>query len=242
MSINNREDANRYYQLVNELVDDYITNSKIRPSNLKRYLQPGSERFNKFLTRNNLKEVNGIDRVLADVIDDRVNMEVDGVLTFENFKYFESDEFKVSSLKQCLYKGIEKSDINMEKILADVFDTNLGSIDIIDADKHLFDINDWNGKNIEVLIYSLEELKVIEGNMLDHLYDELCKKDVKLTDNISVKLSDLVKRDIFEDKMYGIFKIDENNTPDFLIKLISDLCNMSYHKSFNGHFIWVNLG
>ena len=54
MSINNREDANRYYQLVNELVDDYMNNSKIKPSNLKRYLQPGSDRFNKFLSRNNL--------------------------------------------------------------------------------------------------------------------------------------------------------------------------------------------
>jgi len=240
MSINNREDANRYYQLVNELVDDYMNKSKIRPSNLKRYLQPGSERFNKFISRNNLKDVSGIERVLEDVIDDRVNMEVDGVLTFENFKYFESDEFKVSSLKQCLYKGIEKSDINMEKILADVFDTNIGSIDIIDTERHLFDINDWNGKNIEVLIYSLEELKVIEGNIFDYLYNELCKKDIELTSNIRVKLSDLVKRDIFEDKMYGIFKINEDgNTPDFLIKLISDLTNMSYHKSFNNYFIWV---
>ena len=39
MAINNREDANRYYQIVNELVDDYLDKWKIRPSNLKRYLQ-----------------------------------------------------------------------------------------------------------------------------------------------------------------------------------------------------------
>ena len=240
MSINNREDANKYYQKINELIDDYMDKWKIRPSNLKRYLQPGSERFNKFLLRNDLKEVNGIDRVLSDVIDDRVNMETDGVLTFESFKFFESDEFKVSNLKGSLYKGVEKSDLNMEKVLADVFDTNLGSIDVVDSDKHFFKVNDWNGKNINVLIYSLEELKVIEGNIFDYLYNELCKKDIELTSNIHVKLSDLVKRDIFEDKMYGIFKINEDgNTPDFLIKLISDITNMSYQKSFNNYFIWV---
>ena len=51
MSINNREDANRYYQVINGLVDDYLDKWKVRPSNLKRYLQPGSERFNKFLER-----------------------------------------------------------------------------------------------------------------------------------------------------------------------------------------------
>lgn len=55
--INSREDANRYYQMINGLVDDYLDKWKIRPSNLKRYLQPGSERFNKFLERNKLKEV-----------------------------------------------------------------------------------------------------------------------------------------------------------------------------------------
>ena len=85
--INNREDANKYYQQVNELIDEYIDKWKIKPSSLGRYLKPGSDRFNKLLGRNNLKEVNGIDRVLSDVIEDRVNMERDAVLTFENFKF-----------------------------------------------------------------------------------------------------------------------------------------------------------
>ena len=39
MSINNREDANKYYQTINDLVDDYIDKWKIKPSNLKRYLE-----------------------------------------------------------------------------------------------------------------------------------------------------------------------------------------------------------
>ena len=54
MSIRNSDDANRYYQLLNELVDEYMEKGKIRPSNLRRYLEPGSERFKKFLIRNKL--------------------------------------------------------------------------------------------------------------------------------------------------------------------------------------------
>jgi hypothetical protein len=142
MSIKSREDANKYYQLVNELIDEYMDRGKIRPSNLKRYLQPGGERFKKFLTRNKLNEITGIERILSDVIEDRANMESDGVLTFESFKFFESDVFKTSSLKQCFYKGLEKADIEMEKALADFFDTNLGSIDVVDSDKHVFFIDD----------------------------------------------------------------------------------------------------
>ena len=235
MSIKSREDANKYYQIVNELVDEYMSKGKIRPSNLKRYLQPGSERFKKFLIRNKLNEITGIDRVLSDVIEDRANMESDGVLTFENFKFFESDEFKIASMKQCLYKGIEKADLNMEKVLADVFDTNLGSIDIVDSERHCFKIEEED----VAFIYSKEDIDIIESNIIDHLYDELCKKDVVLTDDISMNLSDLVGKEAF------IEKLDEFFTEEFLLKLIGGLLDSEYYKEGEGigkgnYFIWKN--
>ena len=236
MSIKSREDANKYYQIVNELVDEYMSKGKIRPSNLKRYLQPGSERFKKFLIRNKLNEITGIDRVLSDVIEDRANMESDGVLTFENFKFFESDEFKIASMKQCLYKGIEKADLKMEKVLADIFDTNLGSIDIVDSEKHCFKIEDEE----EVFIYSKEDISVIGLNIIDHLYDELCKKEVVLADDISINLSDLVGKESFEKKMNDFFN------EEFLLKLIGKLLDSEYYKEGESvgkgnHFVWRKL-
>jgi hypothetical protein len=234
MSINTREDANKYYQMINNLVDEYTEKNKIRPSNLKRYLQPGSERFNRFLERNKLKDIKGASVILKDIIEDRDSMEKDGVITFESFKMFESEEFKIHSMKQCLYKGIEKATQKMEKVLADHFDTNLGDIDIIDADKHIFKINDWNNYDAEVVIYSKEELEVIEGNMIDHLYSELSKSKISLTDSISIELSDLVKKEAFESKMLDFF------TEDFLIKTISDLLNGEFHKGKDSsNFIWI---
>jgi len=232
MSIKSREDANKYYQIVNELVDEYMSKGKIRPSNLKRYLQPGSERFKKFLIRNKLNEITGIDRVLSDIIEDRANMESDGVLTFENFKFFESDEFKIASMKQCLYKGIEKADLSMEKVLADVFDTNLGSIDIVDSEKHCFKIEEE-----EVFIYSKEDIDIIGLNIIEHLYEELCKKEVVLADDISINLSDLVGKEAFEKKMHDFF------TEEFLLKLIGKLLDSEYYKEGENvgkgnHFIW----
>jgi hypothetical protein len=236
MSIKSREDANKYYQIVNELVDEYMSKGKIRPSNLKRYLQPGSERFKKFLIRNKLNEITGIDRVLSDVIEDRANMESDGVLTFESFKFFESDEFKIASMKQCIYKSIEKADLNMEKVLADVFDTNLGSIDIVDSEKHCFKIEDED----EVFIYSKEDIDIIGLNIIDHLYDELCKKDVVLAEDISMNLSDLVGKESFEKKMHDFF------TEEFLLKLIGKLLDSEYYKEGENvgkgnYFVWKKL-
>ena len=244
MSIKSREDANKYYQLVNELVDEYMSKGKIRPSNLKRYLEPGGERFKKFLIRNKLNEITGIDRVLSDVIEDRASMESDGVLTFESFKFFESDEFKISSMRQCLYKGIEKADLNMEKALADVFDTNLGSIDVVDSDKHAFYIED---EMLDVVCFSLEDMKIIENNVVEYLYSELKKKEVDLIGisqggNLSINLGDFISSN---ESVFNAFdeairkKLDDGE----LIAIIENLLSEEYSgyaemKSERGYYIW----
>lgn len=239
MSIKGREDANKYYQLINNLVDEYTERWKIRPSNLKRYLKPGSERFNKFLERNKLKEVIGSERVLRDIIEDRAGMESDGVFTFESYKLLESEEFKIESLKQCLYKGIEKSTMEMEKILADHFDTNLGSIDIIDPHKHIFKLEDWEGDDRKVVIYSLEELDIIKYNILDFIYEELSKKTVKLTESIEMELDSIIDYDVFFSKAEVKFN------DQFIVKIITDSLGSEYifegtDKVTNGnYFIWI---
>lgn len=236
MSINNREDANKYYQMINDLVDEYTEKNKIRPSNLKRYLQPGSERFNRFLERNKLKDIKGASIILKDIIEDRESMEKDGVITFESFKMFESEEFKIHSMKQCLYKGIEKATQQMEKVLADHFDTNLGDIDIVDADKHIFKISDWNNHDIKVVIYSKEEMDVILTNIVEHLYGELSKKKIELSQHISIELSDLIKEDAFATKIENIL------TGDLAKKLISDCLDngFNFKDEFKGYFIWIS--
>lgn len=240
MSINTREDANKYYQLINELVDEYIDKWKIRPSRLGKYLRPGSDRFNKFLMRNNLSEVKGAEVILKDIIEDRVHMEKDGVMTFESFHLFESDDFKIDSMKECLYKGIEKADIKMEKILADVFDTNLGSIDIVDADKHIFKIEDWEGEDKKVIIYSDEDLEVIKTNMVENLYEELRKKKVELSSKVSVDLGDLIREDDFTGMMSDQLDKTDNFTNSLLNEIITDLLEFDFKQEESGYFIWIS--
>ncbi len=236
MSIDNTNSANGYYKLVNELVDDYIEKWKIRPSNLKKYLKPGSQRFSKFIERNKLADIKGIERVVTDVIDDRYHMERDGVLKFEAYKYFESNEFKIDSLKRCLYKGIEKSTINMEKILADYFDANLGDIDIVDADKHIFKLSNWENKDWKIVIYTDEELDVILTNIIEFLYEELSKKKIELSEHISIELSDLINKENFSTKIENIL------TDELAKKLISDCLDdgFKFKSEFKKHYIWVS--
>lgn len=222
MSISSREDANKYYQVVNKLVDEYIDTWKIKPTNLKKYLKVGSDKFEKFIERNGLKDVNGIKQVISDIIEDRVHMETDGVLTFESFKVFESDEFKITSLIQCLYKGIGKTDIKTEKFLADHFDTNLSQIDIIDSDKHMFKINNWENEDLLVIVYNKDEFDIIRENIKEYLLYELLQKQVDLIVGVSVKLEGLIDKEKFETEI-------ESKLTD---KVITDLINDSLESNY----------
>jgi hypothetical protein len=223
MSISSREDANKYYQVVNKLVDEYMDKWKIRPTNLKRYLKNGSDKFEKFIERNGLKDINGIKQVINDVIDDRVHMESDGVLTFESFKVFESDDFKITSLIQCLYKGIGKTDIKAEKFLADHFDTNLSQIDIVDSDKHLFKVTNWENDDLLAIVYSKDEMDIIKSNIVEYLTDDLLKEEFDLL-GLTVILSNIVDR--FKAESYIESKLDDERITD----LINNSLTQNYTK------------
>jgi len=236
MSIKTREDANNYYQLINGLIDDYIDNHKIRPTKLSAYLKPGGQRFNKFLERNKLKDIKGAEIILKDIIEDREHMEKDGVITFESFKLLESTEFKASEIKECLYKGIDKADLNMEKILADYFDVNLGSIDIIDSDKHKFKIEDWKNDDWICVVYSSEELEVIKTNVIDHLYSEISSQKLTLVEGLELNIGELVTEEKFDE----VF--NKEISEDKFIKLITTSLgeDWTFEKNFREYFIWIS--
>ena len=236
MSINNREDANRYYQLINGLIDDYIDNHKIRPSRLSSYLKPGGQRFNKFLERNKLKDIKGAEIILKDVIEDREHMEKDGVIKFESFNLLESQEYKISTLKQCLYKGVEKADLNMEKVLADYFDVNLGSIDVVDSDKHKFKIEDWKNDDWLVVIYSKEEIDTIKENLFDHFYEIISEKKIEIIEGLNINLTELINRELFENKITKI--ITDNKLKEIITKSLGD--DWSFEKEFREYFIFIS--
>lgn len=234
MSIS-REELNNYYNKVNSLVDDYVEKWKIRPSQLKRYFKPGSENFNRLIERSGISNYNGAKQILIDVLDDRLAEEQDGVITFESFKLYESSEFKYSSVRECLYRGINRADITMEKSLADYFDTNLGDIDIVDAEKHIFSINDWQGDNLQVVVYSSDEVETILDNLVDFIFEELMQKKIEIISNISLNVSSLISDDSAKEEIRG--KIDKMK-----IDLITDIIGSGFnYETKSGKFhLWVN--
>lgn len=235
MSIKNRDDANKYYKLINDIIDDYINKWKIRPKNLKNYFKEGTSKFDNFLIRNGLDKINGIKQVLRDVIDDRVYMEDDGVLTFESFNFFESVEFKKLDILDCFVKGIDKVDIETEKFIADEFDTSLGHIDIVDADKHIFSINNWDNDNINILIYNKDDFNIILHNLESYFIDKFNTKVLDIN-NIKIKFSDIIDNNKFKNILTNI---EFDKKVEILTNSLSKEGKELEFKKSDKYFYWI---
>lgn len=224
MKITNSQEANQYYKIVNDLVDQYIQKWKIQPTSLSRYFKPGSPKFESFLINNGLSEVEGIKRIVQDVIEDRTNMQLDGILTFESFK----SKINESSL------SVGDATIDHEKVLADFYNTSLGHIEPKDKSKHTFEVNDFGDKCICV-VYSESELEEIKKKLVDESLDSIKSKKV-VADNqvpyIYIDLSDIISEDKFRETY------NKALTEEKLIQHISHSVNAKFQKEFKGHFIW----
>jgi len=74
--ITNSEEANKYYQLVNQYIDEYTETHKIKPSKLGNYLK-NNQKLVRFIERKGLKDIKNINQVISDVVSDRIAMEKD---------------------------------------------------------------------------------------------------------------------------------------------------------------------
>lgn len=228
--ISNREEANHYYGVVNQILDSYISKNKIKPSRLKKYLN--TTKINKLIEKNDLKEIDGIRKVFNDVIDDLESMEKDGVMKFENFLYLESEEIKISSIKQCLYKGVPKSELKHEKALADILDVSLGHIEVVDADKHIYKIDSF--EKSKAVVYSDDDIEIIRDNIIEFCYKELSNKKVEIVDDITIDLGNLIDKDAYMGKLKDMFN------ESFTKKIIHSLLNGYQEKDSHGYHVWVD--
>jgi hypothetical protein len=203
INIDNTHDANKYYKLVNDFIDKYITDWKIKPSKLAIYLKNNSK-FEKFLDKNKLKEVWNINRIINDVIEDRVGLEYDGVLKFEKF----------SLLKENLI-SLGTSDISYEKILADYTNIGLSHIFLRDFSLNLYLIKDFDKKryvsiysdndlikNLENIKFTIQKKIILDYHEIDDLEGYNFNLDLRIgdiTDNnkLLTKLNEIINKDFF---------------------------------------------
>lgn len=235
--ISNREEANNYYKLVSNGVEEFAKQTKARPSEIHSYL---SKNGKVFLKRLEVDEVSGIENVLQDVLLHRKHMEDDKVVTFESFSKVNENLFDV---------GLPT--VEHEKVLADIFSTSLGHIDTIDSNLHFFKINDF-GKEIYSIIFSSEEITKIKENLKSKLTEDIISKvltinsiDSVYIDPIKFWISDCVD----ESKLNEIVnsKLSSSLVLNFIVdsfnKSLSfpvEVSKFSNYKEVNGFSVWFS--
>ena len=236
--ITNTLEANKYFDIVNNLVDEYIQKYKIRPVEIGQYLNKNLESF---LERNGLSDVIGIKSVVKDVLDHRRHMQLDSIMKFESF----------SKMNEGLI-DIGKSDIEHEKVLADVYNTSLSHVELVDSNIHLYSISDF-GKEINSIIFSDLELSEISKKIEDKLVEEISSKpfSINSVDNINLemdfrilmldiiseeKLRSSIKSKLNKESLIGVIKGIINSSQDVFIDLQEGV--VSYKGEFNGFHIW----
>ena len=82
-NINNRQELNHYYDLVNTNLAKYLSEFKVDSRDFVRYVQSNIEDVKEEL---GLSDVVGIDKVILDVVKHYNHSSLDGVLKFEAFR------------------------------------------------------------------------------------------------------------------------------------------------------------
>ena len=237
--ITNKEEANFYFKKVNELVDDYIKNHKVKPNEIYHYI---NRNYDSFLEEIGLNDVEGIKMVVNNVLEHRLNMQKDKVMKFENFSLLKENVLTIT-----------KSSVEQEKVLADYFNTSLGHIENIDSEIHLYLINDFGQKKY-AFIFSEEDVANFKEYILEGLLKELEEKIISLNEldgkeigfSLRFWLSDVVDDGKLKDLC--LEKVNVESVLKFVkslilskeglpIKVNNDI--LRYVGEFNNHFIWV---
>ena len=233
--ISNREEANKYYKLVNNAINDFMGETKARPSEVHKYLTKNGVKFLKELE---LSDVEGIDSVLNDVLLHRRHMEDDKVITFESFSKLNESSINVGS-----------PSVEHEKILADVFNTSLGHIDVLDPQLHLFKISDF-GKDVYAIIFNETEVSKIKEDLKVKIGSEISSKIMQISDveGITIdpikfwlsdildetKLFESINSKISSEMVFNFIKSSLFESPS----LNFDLSRFDNFKEYSGYFIW----
>ncbi len=236
--ITSKKEANEFYKIVNDHIDDYITNWKVDPRNLKKYFSNKKKR-EQFLSRTGLNDVERINTILDDVLDDRDAMIRDNVLKFESFFIAESIE-------------LSSNHVEHEKVLADLFKTSLSHIDVKDKESNHFLVDDLGSKH-EVCIFSQKDFEAFKEQISKSLFDEAKSEDLDLYQikieegrNLKTKINISIADIIDSDKLKA--ELDKSLSENKMIAIITSWLNrpellrskkkFNFFKSYHNYYIW----
>ena len=189
--ITTSEELNKIYSIINLKIKKF-SDMNIPHNKIANYLKTGSENFKTFINEDDeLKNIDGVERVLQDIIEDTYHAFKDGL--FKRKKLGEIKTFE-SLITESIYDLTEitpKDKHEHEKALADIYKVSMSYIDLIDDNLHLYYVND-QGETIKVLIFNIDEVNIIRKNIVNKLCEEIRKRTTRLLADKIIELGELI--------------------------------------------------
>jgi hypothetical protein len=220
--ISNSQELNHYYNLVNTKLKKY-SEMDISPESIAKYLAPGTQNFNNFISEDDdLKDVDGIEVVLKDIIQDTYAAFKDGLFKKIQKGYVKKFENYAINENIFNFETNEEDVKHHQKALADIYKTSLSYIDIIRKDIHLYYVND-EGIIRNVMVFTQEELDKVKENILKELVNSTKNKYYLFNDihaigfeiNKKIKIEDILNYD----KLKGL--LNKEITEDDVVETIA---------------------
>lgn len=143
----------KYYELVNNKIDYYF-DRKVTAKSLLNYFSKDYG-MDKFIKREKLDNVEGIKRIIKDVVDDRMALD-ENVKTFEQYGT-KSDDFNLSfDITQ-----------DIEKMIADLYRVSLGHIE---SDKNKIKLQGIKNEQ-ELYVFTTRDLETVYISIANNMYD-----------------------------------------------------------------------
>jgi len=229
--ITNSQELNNYYNMVNTKLKKY-SEMNIQPQNVVKYLKPGSENFFKFINEDDdLKDVDGIEVVLKDIIEDTYAAFKDGL--FKKIKQASVKTFE-GYIFESVFDDEEISDDEMhkhERALADIYKVSISYIDCINKKLHLYDVKD-DGTIHKVMVYTPEQLKKDKDIISKFLYKLYSSKlnQIELPFGKTVKSDEILDMKVVEEEF--LKWIDKNLTDEEVINTIANRASINLQVKF----------
>ena len=236
------EERNKHYEFINNHIDEYVTKHKVNPSNARKYFKNKTNR-SKFLEKYKLSEIVGIKRILDDVLDDWHFIQKDSVMKFEGF---------ISESMGNI--SIDKAGMEYERVLADLYDTSVGHVNITNEDEHKYNVVDF-GKKVDVIIYSKKDLIDFKRSIIPTIIKDskefdidIHKIDVGLKSGKEIKtaLSFSLDKVVSDDKLTQLISssLNESKVLSIVLDFINDYDILrsgkiyDFKERYRGYYIW----
>lgn len=200
----NRENINKFYAEVNDKIDEFFSKN-ISARAINRYFFGSKKRYglDKFIKREGWEDVEGIEKVIRDVVEDRLE---EKLMTFENYQEKMKNMVNFPDLV----------DTKVEKIIADLYRVSLGHIE--SNNNHL--IITGLGESKEVYLFGKDEMKKLILIVCNQIYNKIISKKFTFSlYDINLELSNKIDKEKFITNTYSDLVKNKLHIVEVLITL-----------------------